>query len=137
MLNLFFHVAKSLNLVDTLFNMKKTLFHTSGLELARVPRVPGTRRNSEHHLWHPLILSFLILTGTLQSSFYLISGTLSFKFLTQALLTYQIYPYQHWKPTRLSNLLKKIHPTPSLEASPLIKFSSFFLTFPFLSRFNW
>ena len=45
----------------------KTLaeLHTySGLELARVPRVPGTRRNSEHHLWHPWILRFLILTGT-------------------------------------------------------------------------
>ena len=36
----------------------------SGLELARVPRVPGTRQNSEHHLWHPRILRFLILTGT-------------------------------------------------------------------------
>jgi hypothetical protein len=36
----------------------------TGLELARVPRVPGTRRNSEHHLWHPRILRFLILTGT-------------------------------------------------------------------------
>jgi hypothetical protein len=36
----------------------------SGLELARVPRVPGTRRNSEHHLRHPRILRFLILTGT-------------------------------------------------------------------------
>ena len=36
----------------------------AGLELARVPRVPGTRQNSEHHLWHPLILRFLILTGT-------------------------------------------------------------------------
>ena len=33
--------------------------HIAGLELARVPRVPGTRRNSEHHLWHPLILRFL------------------------------------------------------------------------------
>ena len=37
---------------------------TSGLELARVPRVPGTCRNSEHHLWHPRILRFLILSGT-------------------------------------------------------------------------
>ena len=55
----------------------------SGLELARVPQVPGTRRNSEHHLWHPQILRFLILT---KSSFYVISGTLSFQFLTQALL---------------------------------------------------
>ena len=36
----------------------------AGLELARVPRVPGTRRNSEYLLWHPLILRFLILTGT-------------------------------------------------------------------------
>ena len=36
----------------------------AGLELARVPRVPGTRQDSEHHLWHPLILRFLILTGT-------------------------------------------------------------------------
>ena len=34
--------------------------HT-GLELARVP---GTRRNSGHHFWHPRILSFLILIGT-------------------------------------------------------------------------
>ena len=60
---------------------------TTGLELARVPRVPGTCRNSEHHLWHPRILKFLILTGTRgpQSSFYVTSGTLSFKFLTQAL----------------------------------------------------
>ena len=36
----------------------------TGLELARVPRVPGTRQNSEHHLWHLQILNFLILTGT-------------------------------------------------------------------------
>ena len=36
----------------------------AGLELARVPRVPGTRRNSEHHLRHPLFLRFLLLTGT-------------------------------------------------------------------------
>ena len=36
----------------------------TGLELARVPRVPGTRWNSEHHLRHPRILRFLILTGT-------------------------------------------------------------------------
>ena len=36
----------------------------AGLRLARVPRVPGTRRNSEHHLWHPQILRFLIITGT-------------------------------------------------------------------------
>ena len=35
--------------------------YISGLELARVP---GTRRNSEHHLRHPRILRFLILTGT-------------------------------------------------------------------------
>ena len=33
----------------------------AGLELARVPRVPGTCRNSEHHLCHPRILRFLIL----------------------------------------------------------------------------
>jgi hypothetical protein len=36
----------------------------SGLELARVPRVPGIRRNSKRHLGHPRILRFLILTGT-------------------------------------------------------------------------
>ena len=36
----------------------------TGLELARVPRVPGTRRNSEHRLWHPRISRFLIVTGT-------------------------------------------------------------------------
>ena len=36
----------------------------AGLELAWVPRVPGTRRNSEHHLRHLRILRFLILTGT-------------------------------------------------------------------------
>ena len=36
----------------------------TGLELARVPRVPGTRQNYEHQLWHPQILRFLILTGT-------------------------------------------------------------------------
>ena len=75
--------------------------NTAGLELARVPRVLGTRQNSEHHLWHPRILRLLILTrvprvpGTRQnsehhlwhpqSSFYVTSGTLSFKFLTQAL----------------------------------------------------
>ena len=40
------------------------VLHDTGLELAQVPRVPGTRRNSEHHLWHPRILRFLILTGT-------------------------------------------------------------------------
>ena len=33
----------------------------SGLELERVP---GTRQNSEHHLRHPRILRFLIITGT-------------------------------------------------------------------------
>ena len=38
--------------------------YSPGLELARVPRVPGTRQNPEHHLWHPRILRFLILTGT-------------------------------------------------------------------------
>ena len=37
--------------------MRKNI-NFSGLELARVPRVPGTRRNSEHHLWHPRILRF-------------------------------------------------------------------------------
>ena len=36
----------------------------AGLELARVPRVPGNRQNSKHHLWHPRILRFLIVTGT-------------------------------------------------------------------------
>ena len=36
----------------------------TGLELAWVPRVPGTRQNTEHHLWHLRILRFLILTGT-------------------------------------------------------------------------
>jgi hypothetical protein len=35
--------------------------YISGLELARVP---GTRQDSEHHLRHPLILRFLVLTGT-------------------------------------------------------------------------
>ena len=35
-----------------------------GLELPRMPRVPDTRRNSEHHLWHPRILRFLILIST-------------------------------------------------------------------------
>ena len=50
--------------------------------------VPGTRRNSEYDFWHPWILRFLIVTGTrTQSSFYLTSGTLSFKFLSQALNT--------------------------------------------------
>ena len=39
-----------------------------------MPWVPGTCRNSEHHLWHP------------QSSFYVIRGTLSFKFQTLALI---------------------------------------------------
>ena len=58
---------------------------TPGLELDQVLRVPGTRLNSEHHLWHPRILRFLILTGTPQSSFYVTSGTLGFKFITQAL----------------------------------------------------
>ena len=37
---------------------------STGLELAQVPRVPSTRRNFEHHLWHPRILRFLMLTGT-------------------------------------------------------------------------
>ena len=42
---------------------------------------------SEHHLWHSRILMFLILMHWHpQSSFYVTSGTLSFKFLTQALL---------------------------------------------------
>ena len=39
-------------------------YSIAGLELARVPRVPGTRQNSEHHLWHPRILWYLILKGT-------------------------------------------------------------------------
>ena len=47
-----------------LFLIRSTHYFLTGLELARVPRVPGTRRNSEHHLWHPRILRFLILTGT-------------------------------------------------------------------------
>ena len=55
------------------------------LEIARVPRVPGTRRNSEHHLWHPWILRFLILTCTHRAHSHVTCGTLSFKFLTQAL----------------------------------------------------
>ena len=37
-----------------------------GLELARMPRVNGTRRISEHHLRHLRILRFLILTGALR-----------------------------------------------------------------------
>ena len=49
---------------STACDRDKVLCLISGLELARVPRVPGTRRNSEHHLWHPWILRFLILTGT-------------------------------------------------------------------------
>ena len=103
----------------------------AGLELARVPRVPGTCRNSEHHLCHPRILRFLILKPSQnkkgqkknpaapffeyffsaasckkvfkkccswkffwpgfnwhpQSSFSVTTGTLSFKFLTQPLLS--------------------------------------------------
>ena len=62
----------------------------SGFELAWVPRVPGTGWNSEHHLWHPQILRFSqswVLNTKMhpQSSFYVTSGTLRFKFLTQAL----------------------------------------------------
>ena len=33
--------------------------------------MPGTRRNSEYHLWHPRILRFLILTGTRRANFTL------------------------------------------------------------------
>ena len=47
--------------VQVIFVVDKVVCY-SGLELARVPRVPGNRRNSEHHLWHPR--KFLILTGT-------------------------------------------------------------------------
>ena len=64
----------------------------SGLELARVPRVPGTRWNSEYI--SPLApADFENLSTNLhpQSSFYVASGTLSFKFLTQALLFF-------WRP---------------------------------------
>ena len=47
----------------------------SGLELARKMWVPGTRRNSEHHLWHPRTLRFLILNGTRRAhSMYLTSA---------------------------------------------------------------
>ena len=55
----------------------------AGLELARVPRVPGTQFWTSplapadfevlNTNWHP------------QSSFYVTSGTLGFKFITQAL----------------------------------------------------
>ena len=62
----------------------------AGLELARVPRVPGTRRNSEHHLRHPLFFEVLNANWHLQSSFYVTSGTLSFKFLTQALYSVSV-----------------------------------------------
>ena len=41
----------------------EVIYH-AGLELAQVLRVPGTCRNSEHHLWHPWILRFLLLTDT-------------------------------------------------------------------------
>ena len=64
----------------------------SGLDLARVPRVPGTRRNSEHHHWHPRILRFLVLTGKRRDhSMYVPGGTLSFNFLTQALNLLHMY----------------------------------------------
>ena len=49
-------------LITTVFAHKVKAI--TGLELARGPGGPGTRRNSEHHLWHPRILRFLILTGT-------------------------------------------------------------------------
>ena len=48
----------------SLVTLELYLRQITGLELARVPRVPGTRQNSEHHLWHLRILWFLILTGT-------------------------------------------------------------------------
>jgi hypothetical protein len=57
--------------------------HVPGLELARVPRVPGTRQKSE-----PLASADFEVLNTnwhSQSSFYVTRGTLSFKFLTQAL----------------------------------------------------
>ena len=52
-----------------IINMYTNLTHccmlcAPGLELAWVPLVPGTCRNNEHHLWHPRILRFSILTGT-------------------------------------------------------------------------
>ena len=46
------------------YSSVQTKHDKAGLELAQVPRVPGTRQNSVHHLWHPRILRFLILTGT-------------------------------------------------------------------------
>ena len=69
----------------THWDLTNEILHT-GLELARVPRVPGTRRNSEHQLWHPWILRFLNTNWHPQSSLYVISGTLILKFLTQALI---------------------------------------------------
>ena len=47
-----------------IFLLKEWQTIISGLELARVTRVPGTGQNSEHHLRHSRILRFLILTGT-------------------------------------------------------------------------
>lgn len=57
----------------------------SGLMLARVLRVAGTKRNYEHHLWHSQILKFINTNWHPQSSFYGKSDTLSFQLLTQAL----------------------------------------------------
>mgnify|MGYP006863957033 CR=1 FL=1 len=51
-----------------------------------------TRRNSEHHL-SPAPVDFEVLNTNWhpQSAFYVTSGTLSFKFLTQALWTELLY----------------------------------------------
>ena len=54
--------------------------------LPQVPQVPGTHQDSEHHLCHLRILRSLILTGLPRGSFYVTSNTLSFNFLSQALL---------------------------------------------------
>ena len=49
--------------------------------------VPCTHQNSGHHFWHPLILRVFNTNWNPQSSYYVTSGTLSFKFLTHALVS--------------------------------------------------
>ena len=64
--------------------------------LARVLGVPGTHGISGHHVWHPRIFEVLRTNWHSHALLYRTNGTLSFKFLTQALTIFKGIPGWSW-----------------------------------------
>ena len=63
-------------------------YHNSGLDLSRVLWEPGTRRNSEHHLWDPRILYRII-------SYHIISNRIvSYRIESYRIVSYRIASYR-------------------------------------------